>query len=234
MIATAQSPLLTVFQFLVITGIAVAAVISATFQSRRQSRRRRDLYTLAERLKFDSFSPLRDDSFAMGWGFLDRLSRGNARYAFNILRGTYHDRALYVFDFHYQTGAGKSKKEHYATMLMLVVDEAFPQFVLRPETFGERVASALGLTNDIQFESAEFSRAFSVHCTDKKFAYDVCNPQMMAYLLDNPDLQVEIQGPVISMAFEPQLPVEKIEFNLQRLAQVRSLLPEYLFETKNT
>ena len=64
---------------------------------------------------------------------------------------------------------------------------------------------------------------------DKKFAYDVCNPQMIDYLLTNPGLQIEIQGPVILLAFEPQLPVGQIEFNLQRLIEIRSRLPQYLF-----
>lgn len=64
---------------------------------------------------------------------------------------------------------------------------------------------------------------------DKKFAYDVCNQKMMEYLLLNPYLQIEIQGPVISLAFEPQLPVAQVELNLQRLIEIRSHLPEYLF-----
>jgi hypothetical protein len=34
---------------------------------------------------------------------------------------------------------------------------------------------------------------------------------------------------VVSLAFEPQLPVGKIEFNLQRLIEIRSRLPQYLF-----
>jgi hypothetical protein len=46
----------------------------------------------------------------------------------------------------------------------------------------------------------------------------------------NRNLQVEIQGPVILLlAFEPQLPVGQIESNLQRLVEIRSRLPEYLF-----
>jgi len=57
----------------------------------------------------------------------------------------------------------------------------------------------------------------------------VCNPQMIEYLLANRGLQIEIQGPVILLAFEPQLPVGQIEFNLQRLIEIRSRLPDYLF-----
>ena len=52
---------------------------------------------------------------------------------------------------------------------------------------------------------------------------------MIEYLLANPGLQIEIQGPVIMLVFEPPLSAGKIEFNLPRLAQIRALLPEYLF-----
>jgi hypothetical protein len=68
-----------------------------------------------------------------------------------------------------------------------------------------------------------------VHSGDKKFAYDVCNPQMIEYLLANQGLEIEIQCPVIALVFKPQLPVEQYQSNLQRLGQIRALLPEYLF-----
>jgi hypothetical protein len=211
-------------------GVMVVAAIVAAFRQRRTVEARSlELQMLAGRLKFDSFNPGRDEQFAMGWGFLSRLSEGTNRYAFNVLRGTYHDRTLFVFDYHYQTGSGKNQQEHYGTLLMLVVNEAFPQLTIGPENLGLKIAEALGVTNDIKFESAEFSRKFCVRSPDKKFAYDVCNPQMIDYLLLNPGLQLEIQGPVISLAFEPQLPVGKIEFNLQRLIEIRSRLPQYLF-----
>jgi len=71
-----------------------------------------------------------------------------------------------------------------------------------------------------------------VRSGDKKFAYDVCNPQMMDFLLSNGNLRVEIQGPVILLAHSPQVPVDAIELGLERLAQIRSFLPEYLFTTK--
>jgi hypothetical protein len=90
-------------------------------------------------------------------------------------------------------------------------------------------AALLGGEDEIKLESAEFSRVYCVRSGDKRFAYDVCNPQMMEYLLANRGLEIEIQGPVISLAFEPQLPVGQIELNLQRLIEIRSRLPEYLF-----
>ena len=82
---------------------------------------------------------------------------------------------------------------------------------------------------DIKFESAEFSRAFNVRSPDKKFAYDVCNAKMMEYLLANRDLSIEIENEVIALAFDSRLSVEQFELDLQRLAEIRSRLPEYLF-----
>ena len=64
---------------------------------------------------------------------------------------------------------------------------------------------------------------------DRKFAYDVCNAQMMEYLLANRDLSIEIEGPVLALAFASCLSAGEIEANLQRLLEIRLRLPDYLF-----
>ena len=232
MIAASQGVWPTVFTILIMVVIAGGMVFDNFRQSRVKQQRVFDLRSLAARLKFDGFNPNRDEGFSMGWGFLDWLSRGQDRYAFNILRGTYHEQSLFVFDYHYQTGSGKSRQEHYCTLLMLVVKEVFPQVTIGPKVLLRELMTAFGVGDEIKFESAEFSRTYCVRSGDKKFAYDVCNPQMIEYLLANRNLQVEFQGPVILLAFEPQLPVGQIEFNLQRLIEIRSRLPEYLFPNK--
>jgi hypothetical protein len=218
-----------IFQILLVVLFVVAGGIMSMKQNRARRQRSVELQALATRMVFESFNPDSDETFTLGWGFLGWLDQGRSRYAFNLLRGKYQESPLYVFDYHFQTGEGKNKNEHYLTILMLVCKEAFPKLTIGPERLRDRIAESLGLENDIHFESAEFSRTFNVRSPDKKFAYDVCNAQMIEYLLANRDLQVEIQGPVVLLAFEPQLPVGQIEFNLQRLVQIRSLLPEYLF-----
>ena len=52
---------------------------------------------------------------------------------------------------------------------------------------------------------------------------------MMEYLLANRDLSVEIENQVLALAFDTCLSVEQVESNLQRLVEIRSRLPEYLF-----
>jgi len=231
MMAASQRTGVIVLEILFCVLVGAGAILATIGQKRTARRRSLDLEMLSARLGFESFSPKRDEAFAMGWGFLRRLSQGDERYAFNILRGTYQERPLFVFDYHYQTGSGKSTKEHTLTVLMLVLKEVFPQITITPggENLLTKMASAFGGEEDIRFESAEFSRAFCVRSGDKRFAYDVCNAQMIEYLLQNPGLEIEIQGPVILLAFAPPLPAGAIEFNLQRLIEIRSRLPEYLF-----
>lgn len=216
-----------IIELLILAGVLAAVVTAgATRQGRIRWGRPDALKDLAMRLEFDSFDAAPNKDFAMGWGFLSRLDDGTNRYAFNVLRGKYHENRLFVFDYHYQTD---NNDDRYFTILMLVCKEVFPKLTIRPEHFYDKIGGAMGLESEIKFESAEFSRTFNVRSSDKKFAYDVCNAQMIEFLLANRDLEIEINGPVISLAFEPRLPVEKIEINLQRLAQIHSLLPQYLF-----
>jgi hypothetical protein len=70
-----------------------------------------------------------------------------------------------------------------------------------------------------------------VRSKDKRFAYDVCNPQMIEYLLANPDLNIEIEANALALAFGTCLAADKIDENLDRLLQIRQLLPEYLVST---
>ena len=218
-----------VILILTFVAMVVAGIIATLRRPRNPRARSLELWALNQQLKFDSFNPERDDGFAAGLGFSSRFSQGQERYAFNVLRGTYHDESMFVFDYHYRTDSGKTGAEHFGTILMLLVKESFPHLAIGPENFVLKFAEAFGVANDIKFESAEFSRKFRVRSADRKFAYDVCNPQTIDYLLMNPGLQIEIQGPMISLVFEPQLPVRQIELNLQRLVEIRSRLPEYLF-----
>jgi hypothetical protein len=68
-----------------------------------------------------------------------------------------------------------------------------------------------------------------VRSPDKKFACDVCNAQMMECLLANRDLSIEIENEVIALAFNTRIAAEQIEADLQRLVEIRSRLPQYLF-----
>lgn len=223
-----HTPLNPVTNLLILFAAIVLGAIGATQRRKQEDQRSLQLKNLSARLGFENFDARPNREFVSAWGFLHCLAQGENRYAFNILEGTYHDQKLFVFDYHFQTGSGKNQDDRYYTILMLIVPEAFSKILIQPQDMLGRIEGVFDAEN-IKFESAEFSRRYQVHCPDKKFAYDVCNPQMMEYLLANPGLAIEIQGPVISLAFTPQMPVSDIEPNLQRIAQIRALLPQYLF-----
>jgi hypothetical protein len=216
------------FEWLVIVFFIAVALVGMVIQGMNARKRTSDLQALAPQLGFDSFNPEHNHDFAAAWGFLGQLQHGEDRYAFNMFEGTYQDQKLYAFDYHYVVGSGKNRQVYYFTMFMLVIKQAFPRMTIAPENLLSKIEGAFDSTN-IKFESAEFSRAYCVHSGDRKFAYDVCNPQMIKYLLDNRGLNIEIQGPILGLVFKPECPVNQYQSNLQRLAQIRKLLPEYLF-----
>jgi hypothetical protein len=51
----------------------------------------------------------------------------------------------------------------------------------------------------------------------------------MEYLLANTDLSIEFEGPALALGFGSCLKAVEIESNLRRLREVRSFLPNYLF-----
>ena len=139
---------------------------------------------------------------------------------------------MIVFDYHYETYSTDSKgnrqtQHHYFSCFGLILPQSFPELRVTREGMFYKIAQAFGY-DDIDFESAEFSRTFCGRSKDTKFAYDVCHAQMMEYLLANRDLSIEIEGCVLALAFGKRLSATEIEANLQRLVEIRSRLPEYL------
>jgi hypothetical protein len=210
---------------LLIIGGAIYSVIAAR-------KRREELTELAARLGLE-FRPDNNCELAGRFGFLDKLAQGSNRYAFNVLSGDYRQNSVLVFDYHYETHSTDSKghqqtHHHYFSCFILLLPVSFPELKITREGLLSKFAQALGY-EDIDFESAEFSRTFCVRSKDRKFAYDVCHGQMMEYLLANRDLSIEIEGQALALAFDARLSAAEIESNLQRLLEIRLRLPEYLF-----
>jgi hypothetical protein len=215
--------------FILFIGIAIAAAIISNILNQK---RRRELEAVAQRLGL-SFSPEKDYSMATRFEFLKHLDRGSNRYAYNIISGTFQGHEVIAFEYHYETKSHSSKggtrtQHHHISACLLLLPGIFPELTIAKEGFFSKIAQAFGY-DDIDFESAEFSRAFCVRSPDKRFAYDVCNTGMMEYLLANRELVIEIDRNVLSLAFETTLRPDAFELNLVRLVELRQLMPDYLF-----
>jgi len=205
--------------------MVVVAVIYGAIAARK---RREGLIMLATRLGLD-FSPGENYELAGRFGFLNQLAQGENRYAINVLSGAYQQNEVLAFDYHYETHSTDSKgnrttQQHWFSFFILTLPVSFPELTIRRENFLIKIAEAFGY-QDINFESAEFSKTFYVWSKDKKFAYDVCNAKMMEFLLANRDLSIEIENQALALAFNTRLSPEQIESNLQRLIEIRLRLP---------
>jgi hypothetical protein len=217
---------------LVIVVVLVVIVISAIYGMIQARKRQEGLFELAQRLGLN-FSAAEDYALADRFSFLKQLAKGENRYARNVLSGTYQQYQVLAFDYHYETHSTDSKgnrttEHHWFSFFILTLPALFPDLTIRRENFLTKIAEVFGY-QDISFESAEFSKTFCVRSKDKKFAFDVCNAKMMEYLLANRDLSIEIENQALALAFDRCLAVEQVEANLQRLVEIRSRLPDYLF-----
>ena len=213
--------------------IGIAAAASSIRGAARTRKRQQELRELAVRLELD-FNPGENPVLPIEFGFIDQLNQGDNRTAFNVLSGTFNGRNVVAFDYHYEThstdGKGnRSTTHHYFSVAVMRLDADFPKLTIAHENLLLKIAEAFGYQN-IKFESAEFSKAFCVRSPDKKFAYDVCNAQMIEYLLANRDIHLVIEVHALALLSDSQLPAAQIELNLQRLLEIRSRLPDYLFQ----
>jgi len=212
------------FVIVIFIALAVVGVIAALIAA---AKRREAMAAVAAKLGL-RFSPGKDRHLDNRYRFLNKLRQGSNRYAYNMMSGIYREHELILFDYHYQTGSGKNTHHYYFSYFILHLQASFAELVIGPENIFSKIAQAVGY-DDIDFESHEFSKKFCVRSSDKKFAYDVCNGRMIEYLLANRDLSIEIEDNVLGISFSRRLSPEQIEPNLNRLFEVRSLMPEYLF-----
>jgi hypothetical protein len=163
------------------------------------------------------------------------FKQGHSRSVYNRLDGAYDNLPVIVFDYRYKTGSGKSEETHYISAVLATLPIAGPYLMIRPEQALDRLAAFVGFA-DITFESDAFNRAFHVKGDDKKFAYDICHPRMMEFLLQNTSLTWELRGMHVllySWRFGT-FNVEEVELCLHAAKDFVALLPDYLLQEGRT
>ncbi|RMH04166.1 MAG: hypothetical protein D6702_03800 [Planctomycetota bacterium] len=170
----------------------------------------------------------RDRGLARTHRALDRLRVGSNRYGYDHAWGEWGGYPAESFNFHYQTGSGKSTHHHYLSVVMIRLEREFPELRIHPEGIFQKIGQAIGF-QDIDFESVEFSKRFEVKCRNKKFAYDFCHTRMMEYLLRHPETAIELEGRVLVSYGRGNLRASELPARLEALLEIRRLMPEYLF-----
>lgn len=219
------------FLFLWPILIGVGVFVFVAMASHARERHRRELFQQIAQQTGLHYNPDRNRELAHHFQFLNSLAVGSNRYASHVLTGELDGVGVVAFDYHYETHSS-SKKGHktrhrHLSILTADLPKPFPELTIRPEDVFSKVAQTLGY-DDIDFESAEFSRRYCVRSRDKKFAYDVCHPLAMDFLMRFNDLDIEIEGTTIAAVQRGRLIPNHVESNLRRLLAFRQLLPDYL------
>ena len=176
---------------------------------------------------------------------LDRTHRflrkvgGSRRYALNVISGTSQGYSVTLFEYHYQRyfrcmsyQFDQYIEHNYLSFYVLDLEKEFPVLTVKEEKPASqilaRISDALG-RGDIDFESHEFSEKYDVRSTDKKFAYDFCNTQMMEFLLEKTSVPIEVEGTALAIFYPDNLELFDIKTKLEHLVNIRQRMPEYLF-----
>jgi hypothetical protein len=212
--------------------LIVAAVIAlAVFASMQAAKRRKDLeaWAAARNLRFD---PASDYSFESRYSF-DCLRQGERdRYAYNIATGPVGRREAVAFDYHYETTTrdkdGKTETHnHYFSAVVLTSDVPLKPLFIRPEGFFDKVTAFFG-AEDINFESAEFSRKFYVKSPDKKWAYDVIHARVMEMLLTSPQFTIQFDRGCVIAYRSSTFAAPDFDAALSVLTMLLDAMPDYL------
>ena len=192
-----MEPILMVLGFMCVITIAIAiAVVSA----RKRALRREAMSRLASSLGL-SFNPARDYDHDDRYAHMAMFRRGSRRYAYNTVMGRMslggHECGVIFGDFHYAVdrnhGEHRTKKSYRFSYLIIQLPWAnVPDLLIRPEGMFDRIGALVGF-EDIDFESEEFSRAFLVKSSDRKFAYDLIDPRMIEFLLQTRPQLIDLE-----------------------------------------
>ncbi|MFU8830079.1 MAG: hypothetical protein ACNA8P_11700 [Phycisphaerales bacterium] len=180
-------PLIVLAVFVVLAAIIAGSIAAyKAHQARIES-----LAAIANRRGW-SFSQHKDRSHDDRFWQFAIFRRGHSRASYNTLRGSLKvlgdDAFVQMGDYTYKitSGSGKNRSTttyHFSYLIVELPVHPVPDLLVRAENLFDKMAGVLGF-NDINFESAEFSRRFFVKSPDKRFAYDLITPRMMEFFLE--------------------------------------------------
>ena len=181
---------------------------------------------------------------ARGWTYVQEEPRlvgrftgppfgaGFGRRAYNVLYGKHDGRDLVSFDYEYKTQTSNGKQTtttvHRFSVLGLSMGVAMRPLSVDPENFLDRFVGRL-TGNDIDMESEEFNRTFTVSCPDRKFASDVLHPQMMEFLLAHRQLGWRFEQDSLLVIAQGRRAPGQIDATLAVMDGITDRVPDFVW-----
>jgi hypothetical protein len=214
-----------------IIGIVVLVVVGIAWGLYAAAKRRQELEAWAKANGL-RFSRDKDRGFDERFREFNCLRQGSNRYAYNVLSGQWKDRGFLGFDYHYETHSTDSKgrrQTNHHRFSAVILESEFPlkPLFIRPESFFDKITEFFGY-DDIDFESAEFSRKFYVKAQDKRWAYDVIHQRTMAYLLDAPRHTIQFDTGHVIAQDSSVFKVPEFETAASVIRGILDRLPDYV------
>jgi hypothetical protein len=216
---------------LIIALAVLAAIGAAAWSFYAKKKRREELLFIARQLGL-SYSA-EDTRGCLGLPFA-LLQRGDGRGTENVLWGTWQEIELLEFDYWFYTESTDSeghRTKSYSRFSCAVteIDAALSPLTIGRENLLTRLADAVGL-DDIAFETQEFNDAFNVKSKDRRFANDLIDQRMMAWLLPtSPDFSFETCGRWLLCFSDRRRPMDLIPL-LGTLKGFRDQVPRVVFD----
>ena len=155
---------------------------------------------------------------------------GHGRRVSRLMAGPFQGRAAMSFAYRYSTGSGKSESTYTFHVIAMALPAYLPNLQLTPENLGDRIAKTFG-SQDIEFESDDFNRAWRVQAGVQKFAHDVIHPRTMERLLraDARRLNIRIEGTEVLCWTAGSLRTDVVAQRLQVLKALVDAIPRYVW-----
>ncbi len=208
---------------LIIAGVAlvVALIVMMVLAEKKRRKRLAEWATKTGMVVYDPTSEL-------AWlkGF-QAYGPGYGHRAFDGYQGSRDGVPVKVFQHQSRTRTKDSEAIHNFTVCVAKAPLSAPDLVIKREHWGHKIADALG-AEDIDFESAEFSKKFWVKCKDRRFAYDVLHPRMMDWFLRSPKIHWQWNGRRLVLSVSGSLKPETAEPLLKAATTFLANLPRHL------
>lgn len=171
-------PVLIVLSALALLGLIF--YLSYTMKERRRAAFQQMATQL--RLTYSEQDPLG----ILGYAFT-LLHRGDGQGIENVLYGPWQEVDVVAFDYWYydestDSNGATSRSYHRFDCALVPIDADCPRLTIARESLFTAIADALSF-HDLEFESEDFNRDFNVRCEVPKFANDLIDARMMAWLM---------------------------------------------------
>ena len=161
--------------------VAVGALAYVAYRAKQRRREELALFAFQHGMQFSH-----DDPYDLTSHDFRLFQLGDGRGCENVMAGTWQDLPVKEADYWYYTESSDSKGQrtrtyHRFSVVLAEMGCTLPHVSVEKENVLSWVAGHLGF-HDIEFESEEFNRMFTVKAKDQQFAFELLDARMIKWL----------------------------------------------------